>query len=68
MFVGGYFIWTLIPHSNDHRQDYTIAYSLYQYTIDITFVQISNLNIEEKNIQRYIMLLKVTKLHDNFII
>lgn len=63
MFVGGYFIWTLIPHSNDHRQDYTIAYSLYQYTIDITFVQISNLNIE-----RYIMLLKVTKLHDNFII
>lgn len=48
MFVGGYFIWTLIPHSNDHRQDYTIAYSLYQYTIDITFVQISNLNIEKK--------------------
>lgn len=47
MFVGGYFIWTLIPHSNDHRQDYTIAYSLYQYTIDITFVQISNLNIKK---------------------
>lgn len=48
MFVGGNFIWTLIPHSNDNRQDYTIAYSLYQYTIDITFVQISNLNIEKK--------------------
>lgn len=50
MFVGGYFTWTLIPHSKDHRQDYTVVYiSLYQYTIDITLVQISNLNVEKKN-------------------